>query len=114
MVGDSKVVMQAKGFDSQLVVDAKDVTTPIDNHHVEVSATGDVPSPSRHASPRIANLLRDAKALLPNNDTLVLQNHFLSLDGLEITYAGGGSNIGTPIILSTIVDINFEHITVEN
>jgi len=43
MVGDSKVVMQAKGFDSQLVVDAKDVTTPIDNHHVEVSATGDVP-----------------------------------------------------------------------
>jgi len=45
---------------------------------------------------------------------LVLQNHFSSLDGLEITDAGGGPNTGMAIILSTIVDINFEHITVEN
>jgi len=49
--------MQAKGFDSQLVVDEKDVTTPIDGHDVEVSATVDVLSPSRHASPRMANSL---------------------------------------------------------
>jgi len=114
MVEDSQTVMQAKGFDSQLVVDTKDVTTPIDGHHVEVSATVDVPSLSRHASPRMANSLRDANALLRDNDTLVLQNHFSSFDGLEITDAGGGPNTGMPIILTTIVDINSEHITIEN
>jgi len=51
MVGDSQVVMQDKGFDSQLVVDAKDVTTLIDDYHVEVFTNVDVPSPSRHVSP---------------------------------------------------------------
>jgi len=39
MVGDSQAVMQGKGFDSQLVVDAKEVMSPIDGHHVEVSVT---------------------------------------------------------------------------
>jgi len=48
--------MQAKGFDSPLVVDAKNVTTLIDGHHVEVSAIVSVPSPSRHASPLTAKL----------------------------------------------------------
>jgi len=105
--------MQAKGFDSQLVIDAKDVTTLIDGHHVEVSATVDVPSLSRHAFPRMANSLGDAKALLSDNDTLILQNQFSSLDGLEITVAGGGPNTGTPTILSSIVDINSKPIIVE-
>jgi len=59
----------------------------------------------------MANSLGDAKALLPDNGTLVLQNHFSSLDGLEITNARGGPIIGMPIILTTIVDINYEHIT---
>ena len=36
MVGDSHTVILARGFDSQLVVDAKDVMTSIGGHHVEV------------------------------------------------------------------------------
>ena len=143
--------MQAKGLESQLVVDS--VTTHIDGHHVEVSATvvvtfssrntspqkakspGDikalvttlidvhhvevfanmiVPSPSHHTSPRKAKSLWDAKALLPDNDTLVLQNQFSSLDGLKTTNVRGDPHTGTPIILTTIVKFNSEHITVGN
>ena len=33
---------------------------------------------------------------------------------MEITDAGGGPNTGTPIILSAIIDINYEHKTVAN
>jgi len=57
MVGYSHVVMQAKGFDSPLVVDAKNVTTLIDGHHVKVSPTADVRSPSCHTSTQVANTL---------------------------------------------------------
>jgi len=47
---------------------------------VKVSAIVTVPSSSPHTSPRKAKSLRDVKAL-----SLVLQNHFSSLDGLETT-----------------------------
>ena len=33
---------------------------------------------------------------------------------MEITNAGGDPFIGTPIILTAIIEFNFEHITVEN
>ena len=53
----------------------------------------------RHVmSLRMANSLGDAKALLLDNDMLVLQNQFSSVDGLEITDAGGGPTTGTSII----------------
>jgi len=52
----------------------------IDGHHVEVVAIAIVPSSSPHTSPRKAKPLGDVKAL-----SLVLQNHFSSLDGLETT-----------------------------
>ena len=81
---------------------------------MEVSATVVVPSLSRHTSPWKAKSLWDAKALLPYNNTLVLQNHFSSLDGLETTDAGGDPHTGTPIILTAIVEFNSEHVTVEN
>ena len=55
-----------------------------------------------------------AKALLLDNDTLVRQNQFSSLDGLVTTDAGGDPHTGTPIILTAIVEFNYEHITVEN
>ena len=90
------------------------ITTPIDGHHVEVSATVVVPSSSPHTSPRNAKSLGDVKTLLPDNDTLVLQNHFSSLDGLETTYVGDDPHTGTPIILTAIVEFNYEHITIEN
>ena len=50
----------------------------IDDHHVEVSDIMTVPSPSTHTSPQKTKSLEDVKAL-----SLVLQNHFSSLDGLE-------------------------------
>jgi len=90
------------------------VTTPIDGHHVKVSATVVVPSPSRHTSPRKAKSLGDAKALLLDNDTLILQNHFSSIDGLETTNTGDDPHTRTPIIPTAIVEFNSEHITVEN
>ena len=90
------------------------VTTPIDGHHVKVPAIVVVPSPSCHTSSHKAKLLRDAKSLLLDNDTLVLQNHFSSLGGLETTDAGGDPHAGTPIIPTTIVEFNYEHITIEN
>jgi len=90
------------------------VTTPIHGHHVEISATMAIPSPSCHNSPWKAKSLWDAKALLPDNDTLVLQNHFSSLDSLETTDAGGDPHTGTSIILTTICEFNYEHVTVEN
>jgi len=90
------------------------VTSPIDGHHVEVSATVVIPSLSRHTSPWKAKSLWDAKALLLDNNTLVLQNHFSSLDGLETTDAGGDPHTGTPIILTAIVEFNSEHVIVEN
>ena len=52
--------------------------------------------------------------LLHDNDTLVLQNHFFSLDGLETIDVGGDSNIGASIILTAIVKFNYDHITIEN
>jgi len=58
--------------------------------------------------------LRDAKALLPDNDTLVLQNHFSSLDGLETIDARGDPHTSTPIILTAIVEFNYEDIAIEN
>jgi len=81
---------------------------------VEVSSTVTVPSPSCHTSPWKAKSLWDAKALLLDNDTLVLQNHFSSLDGLETIDAGGDPHTCTPIIPTTIVEFNSEHVTVEN
>jgi len=90
------------------------VTTSIDGHHVQISTIMVVPSPSRHTSPRKAKSLGDAKALLSDNDMLVLQNHFSSLDGLETTDAGGDPHTGTPIISTVVIEFNFEHITVEN
>jgi len=47
--------MQAKGSESH------SVTTPIDDHHLEVSAPMDVPSPLRPASPRRAKSSTDSK-----------------------------------------------------
>jgi len=52
----------------------------IDGHHVEVSAIAIVPSSSPDTSPQKVKPLGDVKAL-----SLVLQNHFSSLDGLETT-----------------------------
>jgi len=54
------------------------------------------------------------KALLPDNDMLVLQNHFSSLDGLETTNVGGDPHISASIISTAIVKFNSDHITVEN
>jgi len=90
------------------------IKTPIDGHHVEVSAIVIVPSLSRHTSPRKVKSLGDVKALLPDNDTLVLQNQFFSLDGLETTDAGGDPHIGATIISTSIVEFNYDHITIEN
>ena len=70
---------------------------------MEVSAIVIVPSLSRHTSPRKVKSLGDVKALLPYNDTLVLQNHFSSLDGLETTDVGGDLHTGAPIIPTAIV-----------
>ncbi|XP_068466565.1 uncharacterized protein [Phaseolus vulgaris] len=105
---DSLVIMQAKDSESNS-------TTLIDDHHVEVSVLVivpsllrttsprrakshvdtnapvpnvevstivTVPSQSPHTSPRKAKYLRDVKAI-----SLVLQNHFSSLDDLETTDA---------------------------
>jgi len=82
------------------------INTPIDGHHVEVSTIVIVPSPSPHTSPRKAKSLGDVKAL-----SLVLQNHFSSLDGLKTTDVGGDPYTGTSI---TIVEFNSDYITVEN
>ena len=90
------------------------IKTPIDGHHVEVFAIVTVLSLLRYTSPRKAKSLRDVKALLLDNDMLVLQNHFSSLDGLETTDVGGAPHIGTSIILTTIVEFNSDYITVEN
>ena len=90
------------------------IKTLIDGHHVEVSAIVIVPSPSRHTSPRKTKSLRDVKALLPDNDTLVLQNHFSFFDGLETTIVGGDPHIGASIIPTSIVEFKYDHITVEN
>ena len=60
MVMNSPIVMQAKGSESQHVVHS--VTTPIDDHHVEISAPVAVPSLSRPTSPRRAKSPRDTKA----------------------------------------------------
>jgi len=79
------------------------IKTPIHGHHVEVSDIVTVPSPSRHTSPRKAKSLGDVKPLLLDNDRLVLQNHFSSLDGLETTKVGGDPDIGVPIIPTSIV-----------
>ena len=56
------------------------INTPIDGHHVEVSAIVTVPSLSPHTSPRKVKSVGDVKTL-----SLILQNHFSSLDGLETT-----------------------------
>jgi len=138
--------MQAKGSESQLV----SVTTPIDDHHVEVSTLVVILSPSRPTTPWRAKSLRDTKTpiktpidghhvvvfaivtipslschtspqkakslgdVLPDNDTLVLQIHFSSLDDLETTNVGGDPHIGASIISNAIVEFNSDHITVEN
>ena len=90
------------------------IKTPIDGHYVEVYAIVTVPSPLRHTSPHMAKSFEDVKALLHDNDMLVLQNHFSSLDGLETIDVGGDPHIGVSIILTTIVEFNYDHITVEN
>jgi len=90
------------------------VMTLIDGHHVEVSVTVGIPSTSRHTSHWKAKSLWDAKALLPDNDTLVLQNHFSSLDSLQTTDARGDPYTVTSIILTAIAEFNYEHVTVEN
>jgi len=105
MLRNSPVVMQAKDLKSHSVttsiddrhvevsapvvvpsprrakspVDSKaPIKTPIDGHYVKVSAI--VPSPLPHTSSRKAKSLGDLKAL-----SLVLPNHFSSLDGLKTT-----------------------------
>jgi len=72
---------------------------------VEVSAIVIVPSQSPHTSPRKAKYIEDVKAI-----SLVLQNHFSSLDGLETTNVGGDSHIGASTIPPTIVGINSDDI----
>jgi len=57
------------------------INTPIDGHHVEVYAIVTAPSLSPHTTPREAKSLGDVKSL-----SLVLQNQFFSLGGLETTY----------------------------
>jgi len=69
-----------------------------------------VSSPSPHTSHRKAKSLGDVKAL----SLLILQNHLSSLDGLETTDVGGDPHIGASTIPSAIVEINSNHITVEN
>jgi len=76
---------------------------------VEVSAIVTVPSLSPHTSSRKAKSLGDIKEL-----SLVLQNHFSSLDGSETTDVGGDPNIGASIIPTVIAEINSDHITVKN
>ena len=71
---------------TSLVVFTTPFTIPMDGHHMSAIVT--VPSPS-----------------------LVLQNHFSSLEGLETTDVGGDPYIGTS---TTIVEFNSDHITVEN
>ena len=126
---DLLVVMQAKDSESNS-------TTFIDDHHVEVSipvivpsqlrttspqrvkshantnapvpnveasAIVTVPSQSPHTSPRKAKYPGDVKAI-----SLVLQNHFSSLDGLETTDVGDDSHIGASTIPP--VGINSDHI----
>ena len=78
-----------------------DTNAPVPN--VEVSAIVTVPSQSPHTSPRKAKYLGDVKAI-----SLVLQNHFSSLDGLETTDVGGDSHIGASTIPP--VGINSDHI----
>ena len=111
MLRNSPVVMQAKGSESHSVTTPIDdhhvevstlvvvpsplcptsprraksptnskapIKTPIDGYHVEVSAIVTVPSPSPYTSPRKAKSLGDVKT-----PSLVLQNHFSSLDDLE-------------------------------
>jgi len=56
------------------------INTPIDGHHVEVSTIVTVPSLSPHTTPQKDKSLGDVKAL-----SLVLQNQFSSLGGLETT-----------------------------
>jgi len=112
MLRNSPVVMQAKGLNSHSVTTLIDdhheevstpvaapsplhstshrmakfpavskapIKTPIDGHHVEVSAIVIVPSSIPHTSHRQAKSVGDVKAL-----SLVLQNHFSSLDGLKL------------------------------
>jgi len=90
------------------------VKTPIDAHHVEVSATVVVPSLLRHTSPRNAKSLGDVQALLLDNDTVVLQNQFSFLDGLETTDVESNPHTDEPIIRIAIVEFNYEHINIEN
>ena len=71
---------------TSLVVSTTPFTTPMDGHHMSAIVT--VPSPS-----------------------LVLQNHFSSLEGLETTDVGGDPYVGTS---TTIVEFNYDHITIEN
>ena len=126
---DSFAVMQAKDSESNS-------TTLIDDHHVEVFVPVIVPSPLRTTSPQRAKSHADTNALVPNVEvsaivtvpsqspytspqkakylgdvkaiSLVLQNHFSSLDGLKTTDVGGDSHIGASIIL--LVGINSDHI----
>jgi len=56
MLRNSLAVMQAKDSESNLV------TTPIDDHHVEIYALVAVPSPLRPTSPRRAKSPADSKA----------------------------------------------------
>jgi len=81
------------------------INTRIDGHHVEVSALVTVPSPSPQTSPQKAKSLGDVKAL-----SLVLQNHFSSLDGLETKNVRGDPYIGTS---TAFVEFTYDHITVE-
>jgi len=74
MLRNSPATMQANDSESH------SVTTSIDDHHVEVSDHVTVPSLSPHTSPQKTKYFGDVKAL-----SLVLQNHFSSLDGLETT-----------------------------
>ena len=73
-----------------------------------------VPSLSHHTFPWMAKSLGDVKALLSDNDTLVLQNHFSSFYGLETIDVGSDPHIDASIISTAIVEFNYDHITVEN
>jgi len=71
-----------------------------------------VPSLSHPTSHQKAKSL--GEALLLTNDTLVLQNHFTSLDGLETTNVGGDPHTRAPIFPIVVVEFNYEHMTVGN
>jgi len=104
------VVMQGKGSESH---------APIGDLHVEVSPPVGDPSLQRTTSPVVSttpftthmNGHHMSAIMIVPSPSLVLQNQFSSLEGLETTDVGGDPYISTS---TAIVEFNYDHITVEN